>query len=72
MNEIEESLAALKSRDWSDAEIDSRPRAASVAVSVRMPREMAERLFSEAERRDATPSQVIRDLVEAGLDTSEK
>jgi len=34
-------------------------------------RELTERLFAEAERQGTTPSQVIRDLVEAGLNATE-
>lgn len=37
-----------------------------------MSRELTERLFAEAERRGVTPSEVIRDLVEAGLSTGDQ
>lgn len=71
MSKVEDSLAALESRDWSRAEVDTRPRKVTIVQSVRMSRKLTERLFIEAERRGTTPSQVIRDLVEAGLDASE-
>src|ERR1700751_5167245 len=38
-----------------------------VVQSVRFSRELTERLMTEAARRGCTPSEVIRDLVEAGL-----
>jgi predicted DNA-binding protein len=47
---------------------EDRPRAgASVVQSVRFSAEPTERLMAEAARRGVTPSEVIRDLVEAGL-----
>lgn len=67
MSKFEEASAALESRDWSTAEVDERPRGASVVQSVRFSRELTERLMAEAARRGCTPSEVIRDLVEAGL-----
>lgn len=67
MSKFDESNATLDSRDWSSAEIDDKPRNASIVQSVRMPRDLVERLFTEAQRRGTTPSEVIRDLVESGL-----
>jgi predicted DNA-binding protein len=67
VSKFDESAAALDDRDWSGAEVDSRPRGASVVQSVRFSRELTERLMAEAARRGCTPSEVIRDLVEAGL-----
>ena len=67
MNKFDEATAALQDRDWSSAQVDDRPRNATVVQSVRMPRELTERLLAEAQRRGVTPSEVIRDLVEAGL-----
>ena len=67
MSKFDEAAAALESRDWSAAEVDERPRGASVVQSVRFSRELTERLMVEAARRGCTPSEVIRDLVEAGL-----
>ncbi|WP_018789627.1 hypothetical protein [Salinispora arenicola] len=32
---------------------------------------LTERLFAEAQRRDVTPSELIREYVEAGLNTAE-
>jgi hypothetical protein len=37
-----------------------------------MPRELNERLLAEAQRRGVTPSEVIRDLVEAGLTAADE
>ena len=67
MSTFDESTAALENRDWSGAQVDDRPRSASVVQSVRFSRELTERLMAEAARRGCTPSEVIRDLVEAGL-----
>lgn len=68
MAKFEDSDAALDSRDWSTAQVEDRPRGgASVVQSVRFSRELTERLMVEAARRGVTPSEVIRDLVEAGL-----
>jgi len=63
----EESAAALDSHDWSSAGVIDTPRSPTVVQSVRMSRELTERVFAEAQRRGVTPSDVIRDLVEAGL-----
>ena len=67
MNKYDESVAALEDRDWSDAQVETRATEPQIVQSVRMPRELTERLYAEAVRRGTTPSQVIRDLVEAGL-----
>jgi predicted DNA-binding protein len=67
VNKFAEATAALQDRDWSAAQVDDRPRTATVVQSVRMPRELTERLLAEAQWRGVTPSEVIRDLVEAGL-----
>ncbi len=67
MTKFDESAAALEDRDWSSAQVEDRPRSASVVQSVRFSRELTERLMAEAARRGCTPSEVIRDLVEAGL-----
>jgi predicted DNA-binding protein len=67
MSKFDEANAALQDRDWSGAQVDDRPRTVTVVQSVRMPRELTERLLAEAQRRGVTPSEVIRDLVEAGL-----
>jgi predicted DNA-binding protein len=69
MNKFDESVSALEDRDWSGAQVEDRPRSASVVQSVRFSRELTERLMAEAARRGCTPSEVIRDLVEAGLST---
>jgi predicted DNA-binding protein len=67
MNKFDKDDAALDSRDWSSATVEDRPRGGSVVQSVRFPRDLTERLMAEAARRGVTPSEVIRDLVEAGL-----
>jgi predicted DNA-binding protein len=72
MSRFDDANAALQSRDWSNAQVDDKPRTASVVQSVRMPRELNERLLAEAHRRGVTPSEVIRDLVDAGLTASEE
>ncbi|GAB1646606.1 CopG family transcriptional regulator [Krasilnikovia sp. MM14-A1259] len=69
MSKHDDAIAALEDRDWSGAQVDNRPRAATVVQSVRFSRDLTERLLAEAERRGVTPSEVIRDLVEAGLTT---
>jgi predicted DNA-binding protein len=72
MSKVDEANAELESRDWSGAQIVEKPRAVSVVQSVRMPRELNERLLAEAQRRGVTPSEVIRDLVEAGLTAADQ
>ncbi|MDT5038482.1 MAG: hypothetical protein QOE03_3667 [Micromonosporaceae bacterium] len=67
MSTFDERAAALEDRDWSGAQVEDRPRSVSVVQSVRFSRELTERLMAEAARRGCTPSEVIRDLVEAGL-----
>jgi predicted DNA-binding protein len=72
VSEIDEAADALEDRDWSDAElVDDQPRRITVVHSVRMSHELSDRLLAEAHRRGATPSEVIRDLVEAGLKVAE-
>lgn len=66
MSEVDDP-AALDSRDWSDVTLDDKPRTVSIVQSVRMPRELVEKLYAEAGRRGVTTSQLIRDLVEVGL-----
>jgi predicted DNA-binding protein len=70
VSRFDEANAALEDRDWSAGEVGDRPRAASVVHSTRMSRELTERLFAEAERRGITPSELIREYVEAGLDAA--
>ena len=67
MSKFDEATAALDDGDWSAAQVDDQPRKVTVVQSVRMSRELTERLVAEAQRRGVTPSEVIRDLVEAGL-----
>lgn len=70
MSKIDDAMAALESRDWSDAVVDDRPKSSSVVHSTRMPRELTERLFAEAQRCGITPSELIREAVEARLEAS--
>jgi hypothetical protein len=73
VRKFDEAAAALESRDWSEAElVEGRPRKPSVVHSVRMSTELTERLFAEAQRRGTNPSEVIRDLVAAGLDAADE
>ncbi|NEE03832.1 ribbon-helix-helix protein, CopG family [Phytoactinopolyspora halotolerans] len=72
MSKIDKANVALESRDWSTAEVRREPRKATVVHSVRMSRNLTERLHQEAERRGVTPSEVIRDLVDAGLSSAER
>jgi predicted DNA-binding protein len=67
MSKFDDADAALEDRDWSGAHVEVRASEPQIVQSVRMPRDLTERLFAEAARRGTTPSQVIRDLVEAGL-----
>lgn len=72
MSKFDEATAALDSRDWAGAQVeDRRATGTTIVQSVRMPRELVERVFAEAQRRGTTPSEVIRDLVVAGLDAVE-
>ncbi|WP_129669917.1 hypothetical protein [Phytoactinopolyspora endophytica] len=72
MTTFDKANAALEDRNWSAAKVDTQPRKATVVHSVRMSRDLTERLLTEAERRGITPSEVIRDLVDAGLTTAER
>lgn len=72
MTKFDKANVALEDRDWSDATVETEPRRAGVVHSVRMSRDLTERLFVEAQRRGVTPSEVIRDLVDAGLMASER
>ena len=63
----EDALKALGDTDWSAAEVDQRRRPVSVVHSVRLPATLSERLEAEATRRGILPSNLIRELVEAGL-----
>ena len=48
MNKFDDSADALESQDWSSAYVDDRPRTATVVQSVRLPRDLSERLFAAA------------------------
>lgn len=69
MSGTDDAMAAMENRDWSDAVVEDRPKALSVVQSVRMPYELTERLFAEAEKCGITPSQLIREAVEARLNS---
>jgi hypothetical protein len=65
---FDEAATTLNEKiDFSEAYVDDRQRTTMVAHSVRLPRDLTERLFAEAERRGVTPSEVIRDLIDSGL-----
>ena len=66
-NKFDDANIGLENRDWSGARVEQKARNATVVHSVRLSRELTEKVFAEARRRDVTPSEVIRDLVEAGL-----
>ena len=68
MSKINDALAAMESRDWSTATVEDRPKASTIVHSTRMSHELTERLFEEAERCGITPSELIRQAVEARLD----
>ena len=72
MSKFDDANAALENRDWSGAQVEEKARTATIVQSVRMPRELTERLFAEAQRRGVTPSEVIRDLVEVGLSAADE
>jgi predicted DNA-binding protein len=73
MSKFDEAAATLDEKiDFSEAYVDDRQRTTMVAHSVRLPRELTERLFAEAERRGVTPSEVIRDLIDGGLSAAEE
>ncbi|MGH3661047.1 MAG: hypothetical protein ACRDTQ_04215 [Micromonosporaceae bacterium] len=67
MSRSDDASAALEDRDWSSATVDHKPRGATVVQSVRMSRDLLDRLYGEADSRGVTPSELIRDLVEVGL-----
>jgi hypothetical protein len=69
MSKVDEALAAMEDRDWSNATVDDQPRPSSVVHSTRMSHALTERLFAEAERCAITPSELIRQAVEARLET---
>lgn len=66
----DEALRALKDTDWTSADVDRAPRPVSVVHSVRLPAELSQRVEAEAQRRGTTPSAVIRQLIEAGLNAA--
>jgi len=73
VSKFDEAAASLDEKiDFTDAYVDDRQRTTMIAHSVRLPRDLTERLFAEAARRGVTPSEVIRDLIEAGLSAAEE
>jgi hypothetical protein len=73
VSKYDEAAAALEDRDWSGAElVDDKPRKVSFVHSVRLSAKLTDRLFAEAQRRGITPSEVLRELVEAGLDAADE
>lgn len=76
MNKYDEALTALAEpvtdAGLAGAEIDHEPRKTSYVLSVRMPADLAMRLFTEVERRGVTSSRLTRELVKAGLDAADE
>ena len=72
--QVAEAEAALRQPFRADPnhEVVNEPRNVSFVQSVRMSADLTRRLFKEVERRGITPSQLIRELVEAGLDETEQ
>ena len=73
--QLAEAKAALRQplrADDPNLEVVHGPRKVSLVQSVRMNPDLTMRLLKEAERRGVTPSQLIRELVEAGLDETEQ
>lgn len=63
-----DALASLAETDWSGAVVHTRTKAPSMVHSVRLPREVAEKLAAEAARRGiAEPSVLIREFILDGL-----
>ena len=67
MSRFDESNDALESRDWSGAVAENRRRGVTMVHSIRMSHELTEQLFAEAQRRGITPSELIREYVQGGL-----
>jgi len=67
MSTFDDAADALESRDWTGATVVEGPRTPSIVQSVRMTRDLTERLLAEAQRRGVTPSELIREFVEASL-----
>jgi hypothetical protein len=66
----EEAMEALTQTDWTDATIEREQRPVSIVHSVRFPAELSQRLEAEAQRRGLTPSALVRELVEVGLNAA--
>lgn len=65
MTSRDEAMQALGSPDWTGGQVEDAPRGASMVFSVRVPGELADWIASEADRRQVSPSVVIRDAVAA-------
>jgi hypothetical protein len=63
------NLAAseLERRDWSDAEVVTERGPVSVVHSTRLPAQWSRALEAEAVSRGVNPSQLMKDLIIAGL-----
>ena len=53
--------------DLTGATVDTEPSQAKIVHSVRLDPQLSERLFAEADRRGASPSAVLREIVERAL-----
>jgi hypothetical protein len=60
----DEALATLSSTDWSDAEVDTQDRAASVVFSFRVPADLSAAIVAAAEARGLRPGTWLRELIE--------
>ncbi|MFG1925037.1 hypothetical protein [Cryptosporangium sp. NPDC048952] len=58
---------ALASDNWDGAVVEREPRQAKVTHSVRLDAEVSARVAAEATQRGIKPSDVLRELVDAGL-----
>lgn len=55
------------SLDFTDAEIVTQPREATVVYSARLPEDLATRIVAIAEQRGTTASDAVRELLVLGL-----
>lgn len=61
------AASGLERRDWSDAEVVAKRGPATVVHSTRLPEQWSQALEAEAVNRGVNPSQLMKDLIIAGL-----